>query len=111
MQDSPHWIGSSRGGLALKVFEPMSEPLHQEQIRAVLERNVKAVSLRPAIARHTARTLVRLKSGLECELEEGPWKMTIAMGEKSGGTDFNRAPDSLARGRNVTAGREFNGGL
>jgi uncharacterized OsmC-like protein len=80
------------------IERTMSEPVHQDRIRAVLERNVKAVSLRPAIARSTARTQVRLKPGLECELEEGPWKMTIAMGEKSGGTGAGPGPGVLGRG-------------
>jgi uncharacterized OsmC-like protein len=76
----------------------MSEPLQQQQIRAVIERNVKAVTLRPSIARNTARTRVTLKPGLECELEEGPWRMTLAMSEKSGGTGAGPGPGVLGRG-------------
>jgi uncharacterized OsmC-like protein len=41
---------------------------------------------------------VTLKPGLECELTEGPWKMTIAMGQKSGGTGAGPNPGTLGRG-------------
>jgi uncharacterized OsmC-like protein len=69
-----------------------------DRIREALERNVKAVTLRPSLAQGTARTRVRLKPGLECELEEGPWKMTIGMSEKSGGTNAGPNPGVLGRG-------------
>jgi uncharacterized OsmC-like protein len=69
-----------------------------EHIREALERNVRAVTLRPSIARNTARTTVTLKPGLECELVEGAWKMTVAMGEKAGGTGAGPNPGVLGRG-------------
>ena len=72
--------------------------MNNEQIRTVLERNVKAVTLRPAVGQNTARTKVRLKPGLECEVTEGPWTLTIAMGEKSGGTGAGPNPGVLGRG-------------
>jgi uncharacterized OsmC-like protein len=74
------------------------EQMHDERIRSVLERNIRAVTLRPSIARNTARTTVRLKPGLECELTEGPWTMTVAMSEKSGGTGAAPGPGVLGRG-------------
>ena len=72
--------------------------MNNEDIRSALERNVKAVSLRPAVGQNTARTRVRLKPGLECELTEGPWTMTVAMGQKSGGTAAGPNPGVLGRG-------------
>lgn len=68
------------------------------QIRTVLERNVKAVRLRPAVGQNTARTKVRLKPGLECELTEGQWTLTVAMSQKSGGTNAGPNPGVLGRG-------------
>lgn len=68
------------------------------QIRSILERNVKAVSLRPAVGQNTARTKVRLKPGLECEVTEGQWTLTIAMSGKSGGTAAGPNPGVLGRG-------------
>lgn len=67
-------------------------------LREMLERNAKAVSLRPSLAQGTARTKVRLKPGLECEVEEGTWKMTVGMSEKAGGTNAGPNPGILGRG-------------
>ena len=70
----------------------------QEELRATLERNVKAVSLRPALGKGTAKTRVHLKPGLECEIEEGTWKLTVGMSAKSGGTNAGPNPGILGRG-------------
>jgi uncharacterized OsmC-like protein len=72
--------------------------MDNDQIRTILERNVKAVSLRPAVGQNTARTKVKLKPGLECEVTEGQWTLTIAMSEKSGGTGAGPNPGVLGRG-------------
>ena len=69
----------------------------QEQIREILERNVKAVSLKPAVGFGTATTRVRLKPGLECEVEEGTWQFTVGMSEKSGGTNAGPNPGIFGR--------------
>ena len=72
--------------------------MDNDEIRTIIERNVKAVTLRPAIGQHTGRTTVTLKPGLECEVVEGPWRLTVAMGEKSGGTNAGPSPGVLGRG-------------
>jgi uncharacterized OsmC-like protein len=72
--------------------------MSNEAIRTAIERNVKAVTLRPGIALHTGHTHVRLKPGLECEVTEGPWRLTVGMGEKSGGTNAGPSPGVLGRG-------------
>jgi uncharacterized OsmC-like protein len=69
-----------------------------EAIREALERGSKAVSLRPAIGLKTGRTLVRLKPGLECEVTDGAWKLTVGMGPASGGTNAGPGPGTLGRG-------------
>jgi uncharacterized OsmC-like protein len=68
-----------------------------ERLRELLERKVKAVTLRPAIGQGTARTTARLKPGLECEVEEGPWTLKVGMSEKSGGTGAGPNPGILGR--------------
>ena len=75
-----------------------SASMNNDEIRTIIERNVKAVTLRPSIGQHTGRTNVRLKPGLECEVIEGPWRLTVAMGEKSGGTNAGPSPGVLGRG-------------
>jgi uncharacterized OsmC-like protein len=72
--------------------------MRNDELRDVLERNAKAVSLRPALGRQTATTTVRLKPGLECEVVEGPWKLLVGVGEKSGGTNAGPSPGVLGRG-------------
>ncbi len=69
-----------------------------EKMRAALERNAKAVSLRPSLGQGTAKTKVRLSPGLECEIVEGSWKLTVGVGEKSGGTNAGPNPGILGRG-------------
>src|SRR5688500_167166 len=68
-----------------------------ERIRLTFERNAKALALRPAFGQGTAVTKVRLVDGLACEIEEGPWKLTADMSEKSGGK--NSAPNPGIFGR------------
>jgi uncharacterized OsmC-like protein len=67
-------------------------------IRTALERNVKAVSLRPAVGRGTAVTVARLRDGLTCEISDGPWTLTSGMTAKYGGTDAGPNPGVLGRG-------------
>ena len=70
----------------------------QNRLRDILERNARAVTLRPSLAQHTVRTVVRLHPGLECEVEDGAWRLTVGMGEKSGGTNAGPGPGTLGRG-------------
>ena len=69
-----------------------------DRIRAALERNRKATSKRPSIAQGTAVTKVRMVDGMTCELEDGPWKMTVDMPEKHGGNNQGPNPGVLGRG-------------
>ena len=73
----------------------IDDPTH---IRGMLERNVKAISLRPSLGQGTATTRVHLKPGLECDIEDGLWRLTAGMSEKSGGTNAGPTPGVLGRG-------------
>jgi uncharacterized OsmC-like protein len=68
-----------------------------DRIRATFERNAKALALRPGVGQGTAVTRVRLREGLACEIEEGPWKFYVDMSAKSGGN--NSAPNPGIFGR------------
>lgn len=72
----------------------MADP---DQIRAALERIAGKVAQRPSAGQGTAITRVTLKPGLECEIEEGPWKLTAGMPEKRGGTNAGPNPGILGR--------------
>lgn len=80
--------------------QPAPEPAaagRTAQIKHSFERNARALALRPAVGQGTARTRVRLVEGLRCEVTEGPWQLTVDMGEKSGGTGAGPNPGVLGR--------------
>lgn len=68
-----------------------------EKIRTAFERNTRALTLRPAVGRGTAVTKVRVREGLTCDIEEGPWKLVADMGEKHGGNNAGPNPGVLGR--------------
>jgi uncharacterized OsmC-like protein len=67
-------------------------------IRESLERNARAVELRPSLGQGTAVTMVRLKPGLTCEVTDGPWQFTVGMSEKYGGANAGPNPGVYGRG-------------
>jgi uncharacterized OsmC-like protein len=69
-----------------------------EDLRETLERNARAVALRPSIGQRTSRTRVRLQPGLACTISEGRWTLTAGVGEKGGGSDAGPSPGVLGRG-------------
>jgi uncharacterized OsmC-like protein len=69
-----------------------------ERIREALDRNVKAVTLRPGVARGTARTRAVLRPGLDCIVTEGPYELKVGMTEKYGGLGSAPNPGVLGRG-------------
>ena len=73
-------------------------PVSNDEIGSLLERNAKAVSLRPSVGQFTGHTHVKLNQGLACEITDGAWKLTVGVGEKSGGTNAGPSPGVLGRG-------------
>jgi uncharacterized OsmC-like protein len=71
--------------------------MSDEPIAIALERNAKAVTLRPAVGQGTAVTRVRLRDGLACDIQEGPWTLVAGMTEKYGGTNAGPNPGVLGR--------------
>ena len=70
----------------------------QGNIRAIVERNIELLALKPTRGRLTRATRARLASGLRCEIEEGPWKFAADMPAKAGGDDTAPTPGALGRG-------------
>ena len=66
-------------------------------IREALERNARAVQLKPSVGQGTAVTKIRLHPGLRCDVEEGAWKFTVGMSEKYGGTNAGPNPGVYGR--------------
>jgi uncharacterized OsmC-like protein len=65
-----------------------------QELKTALERNARALELRPAIGKGTGKTL---KPGLKCEIEEGPWRLTAGVSESSGGTNTGPDPGTFGR--------------
>lgn len=72
-----------------------------DDIRTAIERNVKAVSLRPGIGQGTARSVATLRPGLACQVVDGSHTISVAMTEKYGGT--GAAPNPGVFGRAAVA--------
>src|SRR3990172_11191230 len=68
-----------------------------EKMRTALERNMKAVELRPSVGRGTAVTRVRIRDGCTAEIEDGPWKLIADESTKDGGN--GEGPDPGVYGR------------
>jgi uncharacterized OsmC-like protein len=66
-------------------------------IRDSINRNVKAVSLRPSVGQGTAVTTARLGASLSCEIEDGAWKLPAGMTEKYGGSNAGPNPGVFGR--------------
>ena len=66
-------------------------------IRTALERNAKAVSLKPSVGQGTAVTRVTLRPGLACDVEEGDWKFVAGMSPKYGGSNEGPNPGIFGR--------------
>ncbi len=69
-----------------------------QKIKNAIARNVKAMTLRPNIARGTAVTTARVIDGMTCEIAEGQWQFTADMHEKHGGDNAGPNPGVLGRG-------------
>ena len=68
-----------------------------EHIKTTLDRNAKALELRPTLGQGTAVTKIRLTEGLACHIQEGDWQLTADMSVKSGGANTAPNPGILGR--------------
>jgi uncharacterized OsmC-like protein len=70
----------------------------QAQIRAIVERNIEQLALKPSRGHLTRTTKARLQRGVRCEIEEGSWKFAADLPAKAGGDDSAPTPGALGRG-------------
>jgi uncharacterized OsmC-like protein len=66
-------------------------------IASTLDRNVRAVTLRPSVGQGTAVTKATLREGLSCDIQEGSWRLVAGMTEKYGGTNAGPNPGVYGR--------------
>lgn len=72
----------------------MSKPA---DLNEIIERNVKALELRPSIGQGTATTNVRVRSNLTCDIADGKWRLVADDDAGSGGDDLGPDPGVLVR--------------
>jgi len=68
-----------------------------DTIRIAFDRCVKALTLRPSIGRSTGVSRTRIRHGLTCEIEEGPWRLTTDMPAQVGGSATAPTPGVFGR--------------
>ena len=66
-------------------------------IQAAFTRNAQLLTARPGIGRKTDITTVRLRDGLTCEIEDGPWRLTADLAPKCGGNGAGPTPGTFGR--------------
>ena len=71
--------------------------LEIEKIKLAVERNTKALSLKPSLGLGTGVSKTRIKNGLTCEIEEGSWKFLADMPESVGGNAQGPTPGVYGR--------------
>ena len=71
--------------------------MNDEAIKTAVERSTRAVTLKPAVGQGTAVTRVRLREGLACDIQDGPWTLVAGMTEKYGGSNAGPNPGVLGR--------------
>ena len=68
-----------------------------EKVRVAFERCARALTLRPSMGHSTGVSRTRIRHGLACEIEEGPWKLAVDMPEQIGGDATAPTPGVLGR--------------
>ena len=66
-------------------------------IQAAFTRNAQLLTARPAIGRKTDVTTIRVRDGLTCEIEDGPWTLTADLAPKCGGNGTGPTPGTFGR--------------
>lgn len=75
----------------------MTTTSQTDTIKTKLERNVRAVTLRPSVGQGTATTTARLGDDLNCEVHDGAVTLRAGMSEKYGGDGSAPNPGVLGR--------------
>ena len=72
----------------------MTQP---DDLRTAFERSARALQLRPSLGRATGVSRARIRQGLTCDIEEGPWKLTADMPAAAGGGGAGPTPGVFGR--------------
>jgi uncharacterized OsmC-like protein len=82
---------------AASTISRLNQMKTKKSIRQAFESKVKALEQHPNVGKGTAATIIRVRDGLTCDIEEGPWKLTADLSPKSGGAGLGPNPGVLGR--------------
>jgi len=68
-----------------------------KDLKTAIERNIKALILRPSVGRGTATTIVRMRDGTTVDIEDGPWRLVADEMPADGGNGLGPDPGVLGR--------------
>ncbi len=66
-------------------------------LKNIIDRNIKAIRLRPSIGQGTATTTVRVRNGVTCDIEDGGWKLVADESVGDGGAGLGPDPGVFGR--------------
>ena len=66
-------------------------------LKTAFERTAKALKLRPSLGRDTGITKARIREGLTCDIEAGPWRFVADMPKQVGGAETGPTPGVYGR--------------
>jgi uncharacterized OsmC-like protein len=66
-------------------------------LKTAFERSAKALTLRPSLGRDTGITKARVREGLVCDIEAGPWRFVADMPKGVGGSEIAPTPGAYGR--------------
>jgi uncharacterized OsmC-like protein len=66
-------------------------------LKTTFERCAKALKLRPSLGRDTGITKARIREGLICDIEAGPWHFVADMPKAAGGSETAPTPGAYGR--------------
>jgi uncharacterized OsmC-like protein len=69
----------------------------RENLKVAFERNVRALTKRPALGRDTGVLTARIRDGLTCEIEAGPFRLVADMPTTAGGKGAAPTPGVYGR--------------
>jgi len=69
----------------------------RENIKVAFERNVRALTKRPTVGRDTGVLTARIREGLTCEIEAGPFRLVADMPTTAGGKGGAPTPGVYGR--------------
>ncbi len=68
-----------------------------KDLKTAIERNIKALTLRPSMGRGTAITTVTLRDGVTADIEDGGWKLVADESTGDGGAGLGPDPGVFTR--------------